>query len=126
MNQYEENQGAGIIMLPLCNRIVTTEISNDYTLPDYQPEIRRVLTLRENVMPPAKYINGDAVELDGNVDYTLIYVGEDGEIYSAPLSAEYSFNMPFDAPRGLDRSEGFTVMSNTFAESSSARATLSY
>jgi hypothetical protein len=123
MSQYAEKSGEGRIMLPLCNRIVTTEISNDYTLPDYQPEIRRILTLRENIMPPAKYINGDSVELDGNIDYTLIYVGEDGEIYSAPLSAEYSFNMPFDAPRGLDRSEGFTVLSNTFAESSSARAT---
>ena len=40
MNKFEEN-GMGEIMIPLCNRIITAEMSNDYTLPDYQPEIRR-------------------------------------------------------------------------------------
>ena len=123
MNQYEETRDSARIMLPLCNKIVTSEISNDYTLPDYQAEIRRILALRENILPPAKYINGDAVELDGNIDYTLIYVGADGEIYSAPLSAEYSFNMPFEACRGLDRSDGFTVFANVECENAAARAT---
>ena len=123
MNQYDEMQSHEGLMLPLCNRIITTEISNDYTLPDYQPEVRRVLGVRENILPPAKYVSGDAVELNGAVDYTLLYVGADGEIYSAPLSAEYSANMPFANCRGLDRNEVMTVSASVETESVSARVT---
>jgi len=119
MNKFEEN-GMGEIMIPLCNRIITAEMSNDYTLPDYQPEIRRVLGVKEHIQSTAKYISGDMAEINGNVDYTVIYVGADGELYSAPLSAEYSASAPVASVSGC---EPCATLANVSAESVTARVT---
>ena len=124
MNQYEENStNSGRLMLPLCNRIITSEINNDYTLPDYQPEIRRVICVTENILPPAKYVSSDSVELNGNIDYTLLYVGADGELYSAPLTSEYSVNAPLSNCPELDRNQAMTVVSSIDADGITARVT---
>ena len=124
MNQYEEmNVNSGKLMLCLCNRILTCEISNEYTLPDYQPEIRRVLGVREHILPPAKYVTSDSAEINGGVDYSLIYIGADGELYSAPLSAEYSASVPFEAVDSVDRSMPVSIAVNIDAENITARVT---
>ena len=124
MNQYEETSAnVGRAMLPLCNRIITSEVTNDYTLPDYQPEIRRVIAINENIAPVAKYVSSDSVELDGNIDYTLLYVGADGALYSAPLSAEYSVSAPFSACDELDRNQAITVIPKVSVENITARVT---
>ena len=84
------------LQMPLCDRVITAERSNDYTLPDYLPEIRRIIRTDASILPPAKYISGSNAEFNGNIDYNIVYVGADGALYSAPLSAEYSFNAPLD------------------------------
>lgn len=124
MNQYEEmNVNSGKLMLCICNRILTNEISNEYTLPDYQPEIRRVIGVREHILPPAKYVTSDSAEINGGVDYSLIYIGADGELYSAPLSAEYSVSVPFEAVETVDRSKPVSMAVNIDAENITARVT---
>jgi hypothetical protein len=75
---------------------VEQAIDVDFTLPDYLGEIRRVLHVRQSVMPPAKYVSDGAVELNGIIDYQLLYVGGDGNLWSAPLSSEYSVSVPYD------------------------------
>ena len=60
-------------VMPLCESTVTQEVTGDYTLPDYQPEVRRVLHVGVQILPPAKYVSGNRVELNGNLDYTLLY-----------------------------------------------------
>ena len=37
------------LSMPMCKRVVNTDISEDVILPDYYPEIRRVLCVRENM-----------------------------------------------------------------------------
>ena len=66
----------------LCDRTVNTEVSGDFTLPDYQPELRRLLAVMPTPLPPAKYVGSTGVELNGTVDYQVLYVGGDGGIYS--------------------------------------------
>ncbi len=92
--------------MPVCDKVINTEISNDYTLPDYLPEIRRILRVCVSPMPPAKYISGSSAEFSGAIDYTLLYVGADGAIHSAPLTAEYNFNAPLDLTSDFDLGEG--------------------
>ena len=43
-------------------RDVTTELSSDFTLPDYYPEIRKLLMIETNVSPAERYIGGGSVE----------------------------------------------------------------
>ncbi len=112
-----------MITMPLCDRTVTAEVSGDYTLPDYQPEIRRLLCVEPTVLPPAKYVGGGNAELNGTVDYQILYVGGDGGLYTAPLSAEYSMNVPLESVSAFEMGEGVNTLATTVCENVSTRVT---
>ncbi len=109
------------IRMPICDKTVLSEISNDYTLPDYHPEIRRVLYVGSNILPPSKYVSAGGAEYSGIVDYSIIYVGVDGKLYSAPLSAEYSFNLPINTDGDFDFNEGVSSCADVVSESVTTR-----
>ncbi len=109
------------LQMPLCDKTISVELSNDYTLPDYQPEIRRILKVLPSILPPAKYIGGNNVELNGTIDYNMLYVGADGGIYSAPLSAEYALSAPLEITSDFDLNEGVTVICDMCDENITAR-----
>ena len=92
------------ICMPLCDRNTSIDLSNDFTLPDYHSEIRRVLNVRGLATPASKYITSSGVEFSGNIDYNVLYVGADGELFSAPLDCEYRFTVPIDSD-GFDFNE---------------------
>lgn len=77
------------VQIPLFDRTLTTEVVGDYTLPDYQPEIKRLLRIGVNVLPPNRFAGSGASELNGTLDYYVLYMGHDNALYCAPLSAEY-------------------------------------
>lgn len=74
------------------------ESSGDFTLPDYLPEIRRVISVSSNVLPEGRFINGDSssqnvtIEFAGSVVHNVLYTNETGELYSASLSTDYESN----------------------------------
>lgn len=123
MNSTEAMYGAAPkrFQMPLCDRTVSTEVSSDYLLPDYQPEIRRVLRVSACPLLPAKYVGGGRAEFNGTVDYQLIYVGSDGEIYSAPFSAEYAFSVPLELSGEVDMGEGVLLLADTRDDNISVR-----
>lgn len=96
MEQYTKHATGGYLQIPLCEKTVTTELTGDFTLPDYQPEIKRLLRISAAVLPPSKYVGSHEVDFEGSVDYYVLYTGSDNEIYCAPLSAEYKINMPYE------------------------------
>lgn len=111
------------VRLPLSEKQLRTEVSEDFTLPDYQPEIRRLLRIIATVRPPAKFIGSGNAEFSGNVDYTVLYTGNDGSLASAPLSSEYRFRVPFDADADFDLSDTPTVFCLCRAEAVNGRVT---
>ena len=109
----------GYLTVGLAERSSIAETSMDVSLPDYQSEIRRVLNVTATPLPPAKYVGADTVEFNGTVDYQVLYVGGDGELYSIPLSGEYSFSVPYE--RGECENEDVSVLCSICTESASAR-----
>ena len=95
MENYS-NSGSSRLQIPVTDKNVVTELSGDFILPDYQPEIKRLLRVGAVVLPPSKYISDREAELAGNVDYYVFYTGSDNAPYCAPLTAEYKINMPLD------------------------------
>ena len=85
-----------IASMPICDKVVSNDIANDHILPDYLPEIRRVLYSCATVHSPAKYITSSGAEFNGKIDYNILYVGGDGQLYSASVSDEYDFEIPLD------------------------------
>ena len=70
-----------------------TEISEEFSLPDYVPEIRRVLTVLAQVLPESKYLqqaqDGATLDLGGSVTYSLIYTDDEGKLNAVPLNSNY-------------------------------------
>ncbi len=70
-----------------------TEISEEFSLPDYVPEIRRVLTVLAQVLPESKYLQesqgGSTLDLGGSVTYSLIYTDDEGKLNAIPLNSNY-------------------------------------
>ena len=86
----------GYMQIPICDKSVTSELSGDFTLPDYQPEIKRLLKIWASVLPASKYIGESGAEFAGNIDYYVLYTGSDNEVYCAPLGTEYKIDVPVE------------------------------
>lgn len=109
---------ASLISLPVCNRVINCDVSEDINIPEGLPDVRRVLALKENILSPAKFIGAKSVDMSGAVDYSVIYLGADGNIYSAPFSAEYSFSLPLE---NTDANESVSVICSLCGESGNVR-----
>ena len=121
MELNQDLNGVRRLFLPMCKRIINTDISEDYTLPDYYPDIRRILYVKENILPASKFINGNKLDVSGAVDYTVAYVSGEGKLCSAPVSSEYNVSLTLDGIGDFEISEGVNFMVHSVAESSSAR-----
>ncbi len=98
MNEFAgDTARKSTVQVPVLDRELTTELSGDFSLPDYQPEIKRLLRIGTSVLPPNRFAGRDGVELGGTVDYFVLYVGHDNGVYCAPLSTEYRVEAEPDA-----------------------------
>lgn len=84
------------IQTAICRKSVTAELSADYTLPDYQPEIKKLHRITANVIPPTQFVGSGSAEFSGTLDYSLLYSDNDGKLCLAVISDDYSFSMPFE------------------------------
>ncbi len=66
------------------------DVSEDFVLPDYIPEVRRVIGVRATVSADGKYLSGDELETDGGVTYNVLYVGGDGAICMTSQTSSYT------------------------------------
>ena len=93
------------IYLPVCDKAVTAEAGCDYAMPDYQPEIRRLLRVKATLLPPASYVGAGKAEFAGTVRYDILYSGNDGALYSATTAENYQLSAPIAADADVDYSD---------------------
>ena len=79
----------------------TAEISEDFTLPDYEPGIRRVLGVRGQAAVDGKYLSGGECEADGTVTFVLCYLDGDGRLCETSETAGFTAKLPL-RPEGSD------------------------
>ena len=70
------------------------EVSEDIILPDYLPEVRRVVGVRSFVTTDGKYLSGEELEADGSVVCTVIYTSSDGSLAQVSESMAYTGHIP--------------------------------
>ena len=120
MENYKKEGGARI-RATVCERQIGSELIGDLSLPDYQPEIKRLLRVKATVSPPDCYVGVGGVELSGVVDYRILYAGHDGSLYCATHAQDYRFDLPLELPADFDIGEGLTCDAETVAEAVAAR-----
>lgn len=126
MNNYPVNQSdkkTVRLQAPLGERVIITELSEDLELPDYQPEIKRLLRVQAKVSPADCYIGAGTVECSGTVEYSILYSGTDGALYCAAPSGAYRFSFPVELPADFDAGEGLLCDVDNQAETVSGRVT---
>ena len=95
MDNSQNNIGYFPQML-ICDKHSSVELNSDFTLPDYQPEIRRLLTSRAVILPQSEFLGNGNAEIQGDINYKITYLGADGSVYCATLSDKYGLTASLD------------------------------
>ncbi len=115
IGQREERR----LSVPFGAQSTVTECGEEFTLPDYYPEVRRVVSTLCRVLPEGWYEGGDSGEQSGVVTFTVIYLGDDGSLRAVPLTSDYTATVqlpPSDGGEAL-------LSADTAVENVTCRAT---
>lgn len=111
------NEFSDQITSPFFDGTVTSDAADEYTLPDYFPEIRRILSVSARALPENKFVSDQKIEFGGTVVFTVMYVGDSGELAGIPYAFAYTASSALpEPPKTLS---SFTV--DTRAESPQCR-----
>lgn len=76
---------------------VSHEVSEEFSLPDYVPEVRKIIKVTSEALPEGKYLNDTGseprLELTGTVTYSVIYTDDEGKLCAVPLTTGYEFGV---------------------------------
>ncbi len=92
MNSKETQRG-DTILVKTFEDTAHNEISAEYNLPDYLPDINRLLKVSAKITENSHYLSGDVLEYDGRLKCTLLYATGDGNLKSAEFERDFSGNM---------------------------------
>lgn len=79
----------------------TVDVSEDFSLPDYQPEVRRIVGIRASTTIDGKYLSGDELEADGGITYTVLYIDEGGHLAQSSQTSSYTGRVPLKTENDL-------------------------
>ena len=76
----------------LCERGVSSllcESVGDYSLPDYNTDVKRILHIKARAVPSSGFVDGDSAEFCGIVAYDIVYLDSENEITSCSFTTDY-------------------------------------
>ncbi len=95
-----QKKGNQSIQKDLSGDFVYCEAQGDFTLPDYLPELRKIIRIDATVIPSGKFIGSGKAELAGSVAYNLIYSDAEGKLCATSLSSDYELSVPLPSDHG--------------------------
>lgn len=75
---------------PLLDMSLGHESGGDFSLPDYQSAIQRLINVGVSVLPETKFLSGGVLEIGGSVVFNVLYSGEGGDIAFASFVTEFT------------------------------------
>ena len=70
-------------------RALRCESVGEYSLPDYNGDIRKVLALKTKVFPTGKFVGDDSLEISGTVGYEFVYLDAENNVTHAEFLTDY-------------------------------------
>lgn len=68
---------------------VYTETGADYSLPDYNGDVRKILFTEAKVRPSGSFENGENIDFSGIIVYNLVYSDSENKINSVSFTSDY-------------------------------------
>ena len=122
MEHMKKNPPLGMrVQRSVCDKQIVTDVTSEISLPDYCPEVKRLLRVRATVMPPEKYLGASGAQFSGKVEYSVLYAGNDGKLYSLSHADEYRFEVPLELPSDMELGEGLICYADSVSESCNGR-----
>ena len=72
---------------------VYTESQTDFTLPEYQADVRKILFSEVSLRPSGRFAGGEEVEFSGVAVYNVVYLDSEGGIGSAEFTSDYDYSV---------------------------------
>ena len=70
-------------------RALRLESTGEYSLPDYNGDVKRVLAVKTRLTPAGSFVGEDTLDISGTVAYDVVYVDADDIISHAEFSTDY-------------------------------------
>ncbi len=70
------------------------EVTGEYTLPEYLPEVKRVLRVDLCLFPDGQYTRDGMVACGGRIRYYILYTAKDGSLSCGMVEGEYTGEVP--------------------------------
>jgi len=109
------------ITLQICEKNMIGDFSTELSMPDYEPEIRRLLRVGVTLTPPMGFSDTGRVGMNGEIIYDILYMGNDGSLYSTRARESYELAEAFKQTEKT--AEITSVLCDVSPESLVSRAT---
>lgn len=83
------------ITMQICEKTMSGDFNTELSMPDYEPEIRRLLRVGVTLTPPAGFFDTSRIGMNGEIIYDILYAGNDGALYSTRTSESYELAEAF-------------------------------
>ena len=87
------------------------ESVGEYSLPDYNGDVKKVLLVKTQVYPSGKFVGDDLLEFSGSVGYEVVYVDGENNLTHAEFSTDYEAAVKINSENYVD-SDVKTVVSS--------------
>lgn len=77
------------IVIPICDKTATSDFTAEISMPDYEPEVRRLLRVGVTLTPPTPFSDASRVGMNGEIIYDILYAAGDGGLYSTRAREGY-------------------------------------
>ncbi len=122
MENYTKSDSHALrVQAMLCDKQEMSEVTLEVSLPDYRPEVKRLVRVGATVSPPARYVGAANAELSGAVDLCILYTAPDGALYSMTHTGEYRIGIPVQLPADVVLGEGLVCDADVLPEPCTAR-----
>ena len=72
---------------------VYTESQSEYSLPDYNREVRKILYTSADLQPSGRFVGNDEIAFSGIIVYNLVYLDGENNIASTSFTSDYDYTV---------------------------------
>ena len=90
---------------------VRCESVGEYSLPDYNGDVKKILLVKTRVLPSGSFVGEDSLEFSGSVGYDVVYIDAENTVTHAEFSTDYDAAMRINSEKYVD-SDIYTAVSS--------------
>lgn len=73
--------------------LIVCESGGEYTLPDYNTDVKRVLCVSAKALPSSKFMDGEMLECVGIVAYEVVYLDSENNVTHCGFTTDYELKV---------------------------------